>query len=222
MWLITLIIVGIASYKAGRGDYKDIFKSNLFQPLSKGEIGEKMVINELKRHFPKKDNYLINNVTLKTEERSTQIDHILINQFGIFVIETKHYSGWIYGNEKKQYWTQTYQRGKRFQFYNPIKQNEAHINKLRKYLSHIPRENFTSIIVFTGDGTIRNEISNNTIYLEELVTYIKKFKSIKLEIQDIHTTIGRIEYHRKEISKQTDEEHIRNIYNSVNKTSTLK
>ena len=37
---------------------------------------------------------------------STQLDHIVVSPFGIFVIETKNYRGWIFGSEKQGHWTQ--------------------------------------------------------------------------------------------------------------------
>ena len=38
--------------------------------------------------------------------KSSQIDHILLNSHGIFVIETKNYKGVVYGSEGKNYWRQ--------------------------------------------------------------------------------------------------------------------
>lgn len=35
----------------------------------------------------------------------TQIDHIYISKFGIFVVETKNYKGWIYGKTHDKEWT---------------------------------------------------------------------------------------------------------------------
>ena len=45
----------------------------------------------------------INNVTLPLANGqcgTTQIDHIIVSRFGIFVVETKNISGWIFGDEK--------------------------------------------------------------------------------------------------------------------------
>jgi len=36
---------------------------------------------------------------------TTQIDHIVVSRYGIFVIETKNYRGWIFGSEKQRDWT---------------------------------------------------------------------------------------------------------------------
>ncbi len=93
----------------------------LFKTRIKGKIGEKTIATVLK--FLNTSNYkVINNIVLKTGEKTTQIDHLVISDFGIFVIETKNYKGWILGNEYSYYWSQViYKRRERI--YNPIKQN---------------------------------------------------------------------------------------------------
>lgn len=53
-----------------------------------------------------------------------QIDCVAINQQGIFVFESKDYSGYIYGDGLHKSWTQVLNYGKtKHQFYNPIRQN---------------------------------------------------------------------------------------------------
>lgn len=72
----------------------------------KGEIGEKRVAHILQR-LPKEEYRVINNLLLQTSSGgTTQIDHVVISEYGIFVIETKFYKGWIYGGENSEYWTQ--------------------------------------------------------------------------------------------------------------------
>jgi len=63
---------------------------------SKGKVGEKVVAGKLDR-LPKDQYRVLNNVTIPTPKGSSQIDHLIVSIFGIFVIETKNYNGWIYG-----------------------------------------------------------------------------------------------------------------------------
>lgn len=72
---------------------------------SKGKRGEKHVAAFLS-FLPKKEYKVINDLLLQTGGHSTQIDHVVISVYGIFVIETKYYKGWIYGGENSEYWTQ--------------------------------------------------------------------------------------------------------------------
>lgn len=97
--------------------------------------------------------YIINNLILKTDnERTAQIDHVVINARGVFVIETKNYSGRIYGQENQQEWTQVLQYGKvKNKFYNPIKQNKTHVFHIANTLSSkVP---ITSAVVFVRGTT---------------------------------------------------------------------
>ncbi|WP_198166077.1 nuclease-related domain-containing protein [Sporosarcina ureae] len=63
----------------------------------------------------------------------TQIDHVVNSKYGLHVIETKHYKGWIFGSENQKYWTQIIFKNKQ-KFYNPIRQNYGHIKALKSRL----------------------------------------------------------------------------------------
>ena len=93
-------------------------------PSWKGKFSENLVYNEMLR-LP--DEYIIfNDLLFKSNEHSTQIDHLVVSPYGVFVIETKGYKGWIFGGENSEYWTQVIYKSKH-QFYNPIKQNNGHV-----------------------------------------------------------------------------------------------
>lgn len=95
-------------------------------PQIKGRMGEHLVIKGLEKHLYPNEYTIINDVTLPLEDSgTTQVDHIIVSRFGIFVIETKNMSGWIFGNEKQAKWTQTIHRSKH-QFQNPLRQNYKH------------------------------------------------------------------------------------------------
>ena len=118
--------------------FKKIIKS-AFKPAineTKGVIGEQRVSSKLNPlFFGKVDHRQINNLMLVDENgKSHQIDHVEIRENGIFCIETKNYSGWIFGSESQQMWTQTLYHEK-YQFPNPIKQNRSHIYHLSRVLN---------------------------------------------------------------------------------------
>ena len=92
---------------------------------SKGAIGEKRVAHILKK-LPEDRYKVINNLLIQNNGYTTQIDHIVVSVYGIFVIETKTYKGWIYGGENSDYWTQNIY-GNKYQLRNPIHQNYGHI-----------------------------------------------------------------------------------------------
>ncbi|WP_428746064.1 nuclease-related domain-containing protein, partial [Sulfurimonas sp.] len=74
-------------------------------PFGKGLLGEMLVNFAANIRLDKQKYYLIKNVTLPTEDGTTQIDHIVVSEFGIFVVETKNMKGWIFGDEKQKNWT---------------------------------------------------------------------------------------------------------------------
>lgn len=113
----------------------------------KGEEGERKVARVL-GNTQEGVQYVINDCTLRVGEGKTvQIDHILINKHGIYVIETKNYAGRIYGNDNQQEWTQVLQNGRvQNKFYNPVRQNKSHVYHVSQVVNeHIP---IISAVVF--------------------------------------------------------------------------
>ena len=81
--------------------------------------------------------------------KPTEIDLVFIHETGIYVIESKNYSAWIYGNGDHKDWTQVFPNGKKYPFYNPIKQNETHIRALQHVLRNISTKAYTNLVVFS-------------------------------------------------------------------------
>src|SRR5262245_24428443 len=96
------------------------YRTHVFQ-----NRGEARLSRALRRHLVGPDYHLLNHVTLRVREGTTQIDHVLVSRFGVFVIETKDYRGWIFASAGDRYWTQVLYRAK-FRFQNPIRQNYSH------------------------------------------------------------------------------------------------
>lgn len=80
--------------------------------------------------------------------RRTEIDTVNISVSGIYVLETKNYRGWIYGNEDWKNWTVSYSKEKKYTFYNPIMQNATHIWALQSVLSDISPDAYFSLVIF--------------------------------------------------------------------------
>lgn len=106
----------------------------------------------------------------------TQIDVLAVTSVGIIVFEVKNYSGWIFGNATQGSWCQTFRHSK-YQFYNPILQNNRHIEVLRKKLRLVADVPFYSVVVFYGSCVFKNvnEIPFDTslIYSNQLPSTIQ-------------------------------------------------
>jgi len=93
--------------------------------------------------------FLFNCYIPKSDGTTSEVDVILLHSSGIYVIESKNYSGWIFGTETQSMWTQTFPNGHKEKFYNPIMQNSTHIKWLMNVLPEIDKSVFYSIIVFS-------------------------------------------------------------------------
>ena len=121
-----------------------------------GRYGETLIARKLmlSNLLGQKGRILKNIYLPKDDGETSEIDLLYITQKGIIVIESKNYSGWIFGNEKDQYWTQSLSNHSRNRFYNPIRQNQTHIKWLRLFLKNqIPMFSF---IVFSERCTLKS------------------------------------------------------------------
>jgi hypothetical protein len=164
--------------------------SQVFSVKIKGVIGEKTTSSIL--YFLDKSKYkVINNIVLEAAGKSTQIDHIVISDFGVFVIETKYYKGWILGGEHSEYWTQVIYKRKE-KFYNPIRQNLGHIRALKSCLGEYPNLEYISIIVFPSKADIKVITNTEVVYSNQLINTIKKYTDVNLIENDKETIFQRI------------------------------
>ena len=113
---------------------------------------------------------------------TTQIDHIIISPYGIFVIETKNISGWIFGDAKSAKWYSSYY-GNRYYFQNPFRQNYKHIFCLSQIMN-LPKSSFITIIAFTGNCKIKSRNMLPASFVTsgyELLSFILNHKTKLLE-----------------------------------------
>lgn len=137
----------------------------------KGRQGEKQVLKQLKT-LPK-EYYTINNILVKTSWGTSQIDHIVICPYGIFVIETKNYEGIVRVNKDEKYWIQKIGR-KEFNFYNPLWQNGSHIRAIKSLLGINYYISYYSVIAFSKRGKLKSVRQDNIIYINKLKKVIIK------------------------------------------------
>ena len=177
-----------------------IILSNFYKSKIKGIIGEKTVSSILNL-LDKSEYKIINDVVIKVGNTTTQIDHLVISNFGIFVIETKNYKGWILGYENSEYWTQVIFKRKE-KFYNPIRQNLGHIKAIKNCLNEFSNIEYISIIAFSSNSEIKVKTTTDVVYNYKLIPTIKKYSKINLT-----------EKEKEEIFNKINEDNIRKTYN---------
>ena len=177
-----------------------------YSPPPPEHVGEGMVRRALMAAFPGPTCYLFNNLTLPHRDGTTQIDHILMSPYGIFVIETKHYSGTIYADTAATVWQQRF-RVRTQEFQNPLHQNFAHTSAIHNLLASAPPDHIHSLVVFTGTATFPQGYPKDVVNLAGLVPYIRQYTEPVLAPTQIELYVGRLETARYRISRQTDVEH---------------
>ncbi len=175
----------------------------------KGELGEYKINFDFER-LPKEYKYLAN-IMIRSSKGLTQIDHIVLSPYGIFVVETKNYAGWIFGNEKDKYWTQTFYN-KKNRFYNPIRQNYGHVQAIKEILKDYKNIKFYPIIAFSRRCELREIKSSVPVLFDTDISnfIIRKNKEIFLNELDI-ANIYQILKEANITDKHIREEHIQKI-----------
>lgn len=120
----------------------------------------------------------VHSVIVPTSNGTTQIDHVLVSRFGIFVVETKNMGGWIFGREEDAQWTQVFPREKH-RFQNPLRQNYRHTRCLAELLK-LDHSLFHSIAFFIGDCRFKTPMPRN-VMTSGLASYIKEFTQPRLD-----------------------------------------
>ncbi|MCT2534761.1 NERD domain-containing protein [Aquibacillus koreensis] len=134
----------------------------------KGQIGEHKIDIQLAQ-LPKEYKY-INDLMVKNSKSKTgysQIDHIVISPYGIFVIETKNYQGTIYGGKDRKTWLIN---GK-FKFMNPFHQNYGHVEGLKQLIDSKHHDAFISMVSFTKRCTFKIDLELRKIHSNDLIVY---------------------------------------------------
>tara|TARA_R110002110_G_C13459829_1_gene718108 strand:+ start:4854 stop:5492 length:639 start_codon:yes stop_codon:yes gene_type:complete len=187
-----------------------LFFTNIFKGAKSrraGNCGESLVKRTLAKYCNNSSAHVLNNVTLRLGDGSTtQIDHILISAKGIFVIETKHFSGWIFANANSKMWTQIIYKVKNT-FQNPIFQNYKHVSAIKKLFPTLSASRLIhNIVVFTGDAEFKTAIPYNVFHLDELVYAIEQYSGRALSLGCIQHCVDRLEKIRLELTRKTDAE----------------
>ena len=196
---ILLLFIAIVLFKA-------------FKPILKGKMGEFAVSAHVKLYLDKDHYILLNDCTLPDEQnQTTQIDHILLSPFGVFVIETKNYKGWIFGGERQKTWTQKIYK-KSFKFQNPLHQNYKHQKVLEAVLADIVDPALIhSVVVFMPDCEFKTQMPSNVFRGAAWTDYIKSFADPVIPPMKLKRIQLRIEKEVLEKSWKTNRQHVENL-----------
>lgn len=214
---IPLIIILLILYVAFL-----IYRKVSNTPQRKGLAGEVRVFDKLMK-LP--DEYhLFHDLLLRTEHGSTQIDHVVVSKYAIFVIEMKNYRGNIFGKDDSQEWKQVIKTKVRYKtfgktytyitkntFYNPIKQSNGHAYHIRRIIDDYPHLPIVSVVVFSDEADLSGVRTNKRVINEHyLLDVIHGYRNVYLNDIDLQIIVNRLL--TKDASKEIGKgEHIRNV-----------
>lgn len=184
-------------------------------PKIKGKMGE-FNVSVVLATLPKDEYQVINDIIIPSKYGTTQIDHVVVSIYGIFVIETKNYKGLIYGGEDAETWTKN-MWGNKYSLRNPLKQNYGHVKSLQAILN-IPKEMFIPIVVFSNRAKLRVQTQETVINLWRLRSEIKKHKIPIIpseQLIDYRSSIELAAIDDKDIAKS----HKANVRQNLNQRS---
>lgn len=191
----------------------------------KGRLGENRIANVL-TPMPY-TNRILKNILIEEDGMTHEVDLVFICQSGIYVIESKNFSGWIFGGLNQQNWTQTFANQTKNQFYNPIRQNEGHIKIVENQLKKFGEIDYYSVIVFSDDAVLksvpRSENRTMILNLKELYDMIKSSiefntklsRGISLDVSKIDAIWSEL-YQYSLATSEEKHNHIQNVTDFVN------
>ncbi len=185
----------------------------LSHPGVKGKIGE-FWIGRYLRDLDQNEYKVFHNLLIERKNgKTSQIDHVIVSPYGIFVIETKNFKGWIFGSEKSQYWTQVIYKRKH-KFYNPIHQNYGHIKVIEEVLREKIDVPIISIIAFSQRATLKSidvQADNvKVIYDKDIVRTIEQYSEIVINKLQFRGIVELLSVNKIE-EKGANREHIAQV-----------
>ena len=198
--LMVVVVIAVLGWK---------WRQKSAHAHNKGEQGEAMLRQHTDPSLADKGYHALHDLLIPLYESTTQIDHLYVSRYGIFVVETKNYAGWIYGDAEQKQWTQVLYQQK-YRFYNPLKQNETHIKALA-YLLKLPMDKFHSIVVFVGEAELKTALPDNVLQGADISGYVRRFRRSLLsqaQVDEIYATLSHKRYRATAAKKRR---HVRDV-----------
>ncbi len=146
-------------------------------------------------------------VIIPATNGTSQIDHLVVSPYGIFIVETKNLKGWIFGSEDQAKWTQSLY-GKKYSFQNPLRQTFRQKKVLAQFLG-LKESKIRAVVFIVGDCKFKTHLPSN-VMKSGLGRYIKRFRTQILTPNEIQEISEKLERHISE-SATTRRDHVRSL-----------
>lgn len=176
----------------------------------KGARGERRVNNKLHKFLNPKIYTVLDNLIIPSVGGSTQIDHVVVSKYGVFVVETKNYGDWIFGQERQMRWTQVVYKQKH-SFQNPLFQNFKHLKAIQN-LTGLEVNQLFNLVVFVGNAKFKTNIPNHIfIGTSKLNNFILSQKEILLAPLQVSKVTNLLLQANTGGLKQARKEHLQQV-----------
>ena len=166
----------------------------LRNPQFIGYAGESIIRRRLSS-LPRGEYHALHNLLVPREDgKRTQIDHVVVSPYGVFVIETKNYQGIIVGKDEWKEWTQVLNRRTKHRFLSPVVQNEGHIRALGHAVPELPRSAFRSIVAFNDKARLDVESQKaEVVHFRHLAKAIRAHRDVLIPAETVNLVVERLQ-----------------------------
>jgi len=198
------------------GKHIYIVMRKYIQNLFKGWIGEKKASLNIWVSLNANLYHRVHDLIIPSRNGTTQIDHLLVSKYGLFIVETKNRSGWIFGAEDQVKWTQSV-FGKKYTFQNPLRQTFRQKKVLSEFLD-LGEALIHTVVYFVGDCKFKTPMPPNVLR-SGLGRYIKRFKTESLSSDEVRRVLKKLNNHVSE-NKLTKRDHVKSLRERHNSDTT--
>lgn len=180
-----------------------------------GWQGEQVFLYHVCKRLLPTEYFFLHDVLIPVDGGTSQVDFVILSRYGLWVIETKDYKGWIFGRERDRFWTQAHaghrgSPGPKFRFQNPLHQNYGHIKAVCAVTGLVESE-CHSLVVFTGNAVFRTDRPANVVYLSEAFDFIVGEQRTLFSDEKLHEIRQRLEWARIPSTPENVRRHIQGI-----------
>ena len=150
---------------------------------------------------------------LRAPDGTTQVDHVFVSRFGVFVVETKNMGGWIFGGERDRQWTQVFRGSHKHRFQNPLRQNYRHTQAVEAALVglNLPSGTVRSVVAFVGNAEMKTHMPDNVTVGRGFVSYVRSFREPVLTDGQVSAVCDTIDAASLSISAAKHRRHVRSL-----------
>jgi len=211
--LVLIVLSSIRGYRSTHIKEQGPDGRYRWRRLRLGEGGELHVNQILSSLGP--EYTVLYDVVLMGGYGTVQIDHVVVSRFGIFCIETKTYSGAIYGSERSEYWTQ-YVGHEQHSLRNPIRQNYGHLKTLESLFDGLPRVPVIPIVVFAGSAELKLTLENSlVVYSSQLASTIRSHSVGYVPQESVSEYVERIRRAMSLVTQEQKDSHVAQVRSEI-------